>query len=131
MTKISNLHTYKETKNNSFLLIWESTKAYTLTNRTSQYNKQLPTERSHKRGSLSTVIISKKYLLSALMPVCNERGSTLLLCRENLLKRLSSPQSISISACHIFPALLSVPVLLCLQETLSRPFNKSKSITYR
>ena len=91
MTKISNLHTYKETKNNSFLLIWESTRAYTLTNGISQYNKQLPTEGSNKRGSLSTVIISKKYSLSALMPVCNERGSTLLLCRENLLKRLSSP----------------------------------------
>ena len=53
---------------------------YTLTNRTSQYNKQLPRECPNKRGSLSTVYISqKKYPLSASMPVRNERGSTLLL----------------------------------------------------
>ena len=33
---------------------------YTLTNRTSKYNKQLPRECPNKRGSLSTVYISKK-----------------------------------------------------------------------
>ena len=33
---------------------------YTLTNRTSQYNKQLQKECPNKRGSLFTVYISKK-----------------------------------------------------------------------
>ena len=76
---ISNLHTHKETKNNSLLLIWNSTKAIPSRtvhlNTTNSYQKSVRLNEVHFLQYIS----QKKYSLSALMPVCNERGSTLLL----------------------------------------------------
>ena len=79
MPKISNLHTYKETKNNSLLLIWESTKAISSRtvhlNTTNSYQKSVRINEVHFLQYIS----QKKYPLSVSMPVRNERGSTLLL----------------------------------------------------
>ena len=134
MTKISNLQKYTETKNNSFLLIWDSIKA--IPSRT----VHLKTTNSYQKSIRINEVHFVQYIFQKSIRCLHQCLSVIsgvrlycsyyeLLCRENLLKRLFSSQSISIPACHIFPALLLVPVLLCLQEILSRPFNKSELIT--
>ena len=131
------IHTHKETKNNSLLLIWESIRYIpsrtVLLNTTNSCQESVRINEVH---FLQYIYLKKSIrclhqCLSVMSGVRLYCSYYELLCRENLLKRLFSSQSISIPACHIFPALLSVPVLLCLQEILSRPFNKSKLITYR